>query len=147
MDRSWKHFAFVQLPVAALILALGAQAIAAALSRVPRWLFLSDQLALAVSSEPANYRVLLLGDSKTSRATARFALGAPSDTVNLSTNMFVGLSGSLFLVQRYLEVDSVSEHVRAGHLCLSCIISKTISGDPATSCAETPSIAPMNAAS
>ena len=111
MDRSWKHFAFVQLPVAALILALGAQAIAAALSRVPRWLFLSDELALAVSSEPANYRVLLLGDSKTSRATARFALGEPSETANLSTNMFVGLSGSLFLVQRYLETHPAPEHV------------------------------------
>ena len=111
MAHSWKRFLFVQMPLAALLLALGAQAIAMTLSNVPRWLFRSDELAVAVSTDSEKYRILLLGDSKTSRATARFALGAPSEIANLSTNMFVGLSGSLFLVQRYLETHPAPEHV------------------------------------
>src|ERR1700674_3816521 len=110
MARSWKRFSYVQLPLAALMLALGAQAIAMILSNVPRRLFRADELAIAVSSDSQNYRILLLGDSKTSRATARFALGAPSETANLSTHMFIGLSGSLFLVQRYLETHPAPEH-------------------------------------
>jgi hypothetical protein len=55
--------------------------------------------------------VLLLGDSKTSRATPRFALGPPSEVANLSTNMFVAVTGSLFLVERYLETHPAPEHV------------------------------------
>jgi hypothetical protein len=111
MDRSWKHFAFVQFPLAALILALGAQAIAMALANVTPWRFRADELAMAVSNDAENYRILVLGDSKTSRATERFALGPPSEVANLTTHMFIGLSGSLFLVQRYLEKHRPPEHV------------------------------------
>jgi hypothetical protein len=111
MAHSWKRFACVQLPSSALILALAAQAIAMTLSNVTAWRFRADELAMAVSSASGNYRILLLGDSKTSRATERFALGPPSEVANLSTHMFIGLSGSLFLVQRYLETHRAPEHV------------------------------------
>ena len=111
MPQSWKRFAYVQLPVAAVILALCAQLIALALGNVPRALFRADQLAMAVLSDPQEYRILLLGDSKTSRATARFALSDASQVANLSTQMFIGLSGSLFLVQRYLETHAAPEHI------------------------------------
>jgi hypothetical protein len=111
MTKSWKRFAYIQLPVAAVVLALGAQLMALALSNVPRALFRADQLAMAVLSDPQEYRILLLGDSKTSRATARFALGDGAQVANLSTQMFIGLSGSLFLVQRYLETHAAPEHI------------------------------------
>jgi hypothetical protein len=111
MTQSWKRFAYLQLPVAAVILALGAQLMALALGNVPRALFRADQLAMAVLSDPQDYKILLLGDSKTSRATARFVLGDGSQVANLSTQMFIGLSGSLFLVQRYLETHAAPEHI------------------------------------
>jgi hypothetical protein len=111
MSKSWKRFAYIQLPVAAVVLALAAQLMAFALGNVPRALFRADQLAMAVLSDPQEYRILLLGDSKTSRATARFALGDDSQVANLSTQMFIGLSGSLFLAQRYLETHAAPEHI------------------------------------
>src|SRR3974390_996578 len=111
MIHSWKRFLVIQFPCAALILALGAQAIAMAFSNVTRWRFRADELAMAASTDPVNYKILLLGDSKTSRETARFALGEPSEFANISTHMFIGLSGSLFLVQRYLLSHPAPEHV------------------------------------
>src|SRR5215475_529393 len=111
MTNSWKRFAYIQLPMAAVVLALCAQLMALALANVPRLLFRADQLAMAVLSDPQEYRILLLGDSKTSRATARFLLGDDSQVANLSTHMFIGLSGSLFLVQRYLETHAAPQHI------------------------------------
>jgi len=111
MTNSWKRFAYIQLPMAAVVLALCAQLMALALANVPRLLFRADQLALAVLSDPQEYRILLLGDSKTSRATARFVLADGSQVANLSTQMFIGMSGSLFLVQRYLETHAAPEHI------------------------------------
>jgi hypothetical protein len=111
MTAPWKHFVYVQLPAVALTLILVAQAIAMMVSAVPRWFFRADELAMAVSTDPHNYRILLLGDSKTSRATERFVLGDALEIANLSTHMYIGLSGSLFLVQRYLQTHPAPERV------------------------------------
>jgi hypothetical protein len=111
MPAAWKHFLSVQLPLAGLAVAVAAQVLAVALTNVPRRLSRADDLALAVTSDPESYRILLLGDSKTSRATARFQLGGPSQVANLSTHGYIGLSGSLFLVERYLQTHPAPEHV------------------------------------
>jgi hypothetical protein len=111
MTRTWKTFLFLQLPGAALAQALAAQALAFFLSDVPMWRDRPDELALAVLKDPTDYRILLFGDSTTRNATVRFMLGPPGEVGNLATNAFIGLSGSLFLLQRYLSAHASPEHV------------------------------------
>jgi hypothetical protein len=111
MNKSWKRFLFVQFPVAVLVIALAAQACAWVLSGVPMRRDRTDELALAVLSDPTNYKVILLGDSITRNATARFGLGAPGEVANLSTHAHFGLSGELLLVRRYLSAHSPPKHV------------------------------------
>ena len=108
---SWKRFLLLQVPYMALALALAAQALALGLSGVPMRRDRPDELALAVSEDPTEYRTLLFGDSTTRNATARFSLGAPGEVGNLATNGYIGLSGSLFLLQRYLKTHPSPEHV------------------------------------
>jgi hypothetical protein len=111
MKTSWKKFLFLQLPGAALAQALAAQTVAFLFSGVPMWRDRPDELALAVLKDPTNYRILLFGDSTTRNATVRFSLGAPGEVGNLTTNAFIGLSGSLFLLERYLGTHPSPEHV------------------------------------
>jgi hypothetical protein len=111
MIRSWQKFILVDVPIAMVALALTAQALAFALSNVPMWRDRADELALAATSDPTNYRIILLGDSKTNRATARFLLGAPGQVANLTTHAYVGFSGSLFLLERYLSAHPAPQHV------------------------------------
>jgi hypothetical protein len=111
MKISWKKFLFVLLPGMALAQALLAQAAAFLLSGVTMWRDRSDELALAVLKDPTSYRILLFGDSTTRNATVRFSLGAPGVVGNLTTNAFIGLSGSLFLLQRYLGTHTSPEYV------------------------------------
>jgi hypothetical protein len=111
MNMSWKRFLLLQVPCMALALALVAQALAFCLSGVPMRRDRPDELALAVSEDPTEYRTLLFGDSTTRNATARFSLGAPGEVGNLATNGYIGLSGSLFLLQRYLKKHPSPEHV------------------------------------
>ena len=111
MTRAWKKFLFLYLPGAALAQALAAQALAFFLSGVPMWRDRPDELALAVLKDPTDYRILLFGDSTTRNATVRFTLGPPGEVGNLATNAFIGLSGSLFLLQRYLGTHPSPEHV------------------------------------
>jgi hypothetical protein len=111
MKMSWNRFLLLQVPCVALALALVAQALAFCLSSVPMRRDRPDELALAVSEDPTEYRTLLFGDSTTRNATARFSLGAPGEVGNLATNGYIGLSGSLFLLQRYLKKHPSPEHV------------------------------------
>jgi len=111
MKTAWKRFLFLLLPGAALAQALAAQALAFLLSGVPMSRDRPDELALAVLKDPTDYRILLFGDSTTRNATVRFALGPPGEVGNLATNAFIGLSGSLFLLQRYLSTHASPEHV------------------------------------
>jgi hypothetical protein len=101
----------IEVPSALLALALIAQVLAFLLSNVPMWRDRADELALAASSDPTNYRIILLGDSKTNRATARFLLGAPGEIANLTTHAYVGFSGSLFLLERYLSTHPAPQNV------------------------------------
>jgi hypothetical protein len=112
MNNPWKCFLFLKLPAAALVLMACAQALAFMLSGVPMRRDRSDELALAVVHDPVSYRILLLADSTTRNATARFVLGEPGEVANLATNAYLALPGSLFLLQRYLSAHATSpEHV------------------------------------
>jgi hypothetical protein len=111
MTRSWIQFLCIKVPLAALALALVAQVIATALSAVPARRNRSDELALAVLSDPHAYRVVLLGDSITRNATARYALGPYGEVANLSTHGHIGLAGELLLLRRYLSAHTAPEHV------------------------------------
>jgi hypothetical protein len=111
MKTSWKRFLLLQVPCAASAFALVAQALAFTLSGVPMRRDRPDELALAVANDPTEYRTLLFGDSTTRNATARFSLGAPGEVGNLATNGYIGLSGSLLLLQRYLKTHPSPEHV------------------------------------
>jgi hypothetical protein len=111
MKDTWKRFLLWQLPGAALILALIAQGLALCVSAVPMWRDRPDELALAVLKDTTSYRILLFGDSTTRNATVRFSLGGAGEVGNLATNAFIGLSGSLFLLQRYLSAHASPEHV------------------------------------
>jgi hypothetical protein len=111
MSRSWIQFLCIKVPLAALALALIAQVIATALSAVPPRRNRSDELALAVLSDPRAYRVVLLGDSITRNATARYSLGASGEVANLSTHGHIGLAGELLLLRRYLSAHAAPQHV------------------------------------
>jgi hypothetical protein len=108
---SWKQFLLLQLPVAALVLTLVVQVLAFSVSDVPIWRDRLDEVALATLKDPAQFRVLLFGDSITSMATGRFSLGEPGEVGNISTNGGVGLPGALFQLQRYLSAHPSPEHV------------------------------------
>jgi hypothetical protein len=111
MSQAWKRFLFLQFPLAALALALIAQALAWALSGVVMRRNRTDALAISVLSDPTNYPVVLLADSITRNATARFALGPPGMVANLAAHANFGLVGELLLLQRYLKVHAPPRYV------------------------------------
>ena len=111
MTSSWKRFLFLQVPVAALTLALIAQALSWALSDVPMRRDRTDELALAVLTDPANYRIVLLADSITRNATARISLGEPGEVANLATHAHFGMAGELLLLRRYLSAHPAPQYV------------------------------------
>jgi len=111
MNQSWSRFLFVQFPAAALVFALIAQALAWALADVPMRRDRTDEMALAVLSDPTNYRVILLADSITRNATARYSLGEPGEVANLATHAHFGIAGEILLLQRYLRVHRAPQYV------------------------------------
>jgi hypothetical protein len=111
MNQPWKRFLLCQFPAAALVLALIAQAVAWALADVPMRRDRTDELALAVLSDPTNYRVILLADSITRNATARYSLGGPGDVANLATHAHFGMAGEVLLLQRYLSTHRAPLYV------------------------------------
>jgi len=111
MPTTWKRFLFLQFPLSALALALIAQALAFALSGVPMRRDRTDDLALAVMSDPTSYRTVLLGDSITRNATARYSLGGSNQVANLAGHAHIGFVGELFLLQRYLSKHRAPQHV------------------------------------
>jgi hypothetical protein len=108
---SWKQFLFIHVPGTALALTLVVQGIALSLSGVAMLRDRPDELALAVLKDPTDYRVVLLGDSITRISTVRFSLGEPGEVANLATNATVALTGSLFILQRYLSTHASPDHV------------------------------------
>ncbi len=111
MNSDWKKLLFLQVPLAALILAVVVQAVAFGLSAVPMRRDRSDELALAVLRDPRDYRIVLLGDSITRNATTRYSLSEHGEVANLATHAHVGLAGEFFLLKRYLSVHQAPEHV------------------------------------
>jgi hypothetical protein len=111
IKASWIQFVLLQIPGAALVLALVVQVLAFGLSSVPMLRDRPDELALAVLKGPTNYRTLLFGDSVTRFATLRFSLGTQGEVANLTTHKTLGLIGSLFLLQRYLSAHPSPERV------------------------------------
>ncbi len=111
MPSNWKHFLLVEFPIAALVLAASAQMLAWSLSDVPMRRDRTDELALAVLNDRTNYRIILVADSVTRNATARYSLGNPGEVANLSTHGNFGMAGELFLLQRYLRVHTPPEYV------------------------------------
>jgi hypothetical protein len=111
MAATWKRFLLVELPLAALALAAIAQTLAWCLSDVPMRRNRTDKLALAVLQDSTNYRVVILADSITRNATARFSLGTPGDVANLATHAYFGMAGELLLLHRYLRVHTPPEYV------------------------------------
>jgi len=111
MSKPWRRFLLWQFPAAALTLAMVAQAFAWALSDVPMRRDRTDELALAVLSDPTNYRIVLLADSITRNATARFSLGQPGEVANLATHANFGMPGELLLLQRYLSAHPAPKYV------------------------------------
>jgi hypothetical protein len=111
MSTSWKRFLLLQVPVALLGFALLAEALAWTLAGVTMRRSRTDELALSVVSDPTNYRVILLADSITRNATARFALGPPGEVGNLATHAHFGVVGELLLLQRYLRTHATPQYV------------------------------------
>jgi hypothetical protein len=111
MTTTWKRFLLLEFPVAALVLAAIAQTLAWSLSDVPMRRNRTDELALAVLEDRTNYRLIVLADSITRNATARFSLGKPGEIANLATHANFGMAGELFLLQRYLSVHISPEYV------------------------------------
>jgi hypothetical protein len=111
MNTRWKRFILVEFPAAALVLAAIAQMLAWSLSGVPMRRNRTDELALAVLNDHHSYRIILVADSITRNATARFSIGKPGDVANLATHAYFGMAGELFLLQRYLRVHAPPEYV------------------------------------
>jgi hypothetical protein len=111
MSRPSKIFLLLQFPAAALALALVAQAMSWALAGVPMRRDRGDELILAATNDPTNYRIVLLGDSVTRNATSRFALGETGEVANMATNAHFGISGEMLLLQRYLSAHRPPKYV------------------------------------
>jgi hypothetical protein len=111
MSQAWKRFLFLQFPLAMLALALIAQVLAWALSGVVMRRNRTDTLAISVLSDPTNYPVVLLADSITRNATARYALGPPGMVANLAAHANFGLVGEVLLLQRYLKAHAPPRYV------------------------------------
>jgi hypothetical protein len=102
LPPEWRRFLFVRVPLIFLAILMLCQALDAALSLVKLRRSNLDDLALAVESDPTQFRVIVLGDSIT-RETRRFQLGqGPQDVGNLATIGWTGAAAELFLLQRYL---------------------------------------------
>jgi hypothetical protein len=111
MAPTWKRLLFFEFPLAALALAAIAQTLSWSLSDVPMRRNRTDELALVVLQDRTNYRLIVLADSVTRNATARYSLGKPGDVANLAAHAYFGMAGELFLLQRYLRVHNAPEYV------------------------------------
>jgi hypothetical protein len=93
----------VRVPVAVLAILVVCQVLDAGLRHVKLRRSNLDDLALAVESEAAAYRVVVLGDSIT-REARRFWLGrGRTDAVDLATISWTGAAAEVFLLERYLR--------------------------------------------
>jgi hypothetical protein len=106
----WSKFFLVRLPLAILVVAAVAQAMAWMLAGVTLHRHNVDDLANAVMYDERPYRVVLLGDSVTHNVAHKYRIGDPDEVADLTTHAFAGLPSSLFLLKRYLEKGHRPQH-------------------------------------
>jgi hypothetical protein len=111
MPTSWKHFLFIRLPIAVIVIGAACQIAAMALAHLPLRRNRIDELALAVLNDQQPRRIVLLGDSIIRNMSLRYAVGSEAQVLNLSTQQDVGLPGDYFLLARYLKTHPAPQHV------------------------------------
>jgi hypothetical protein len=113
LPKAWQIFFTRRLPLAMLVLALGAEALAFGLDAVRYRRHDLDLLALNVDRpvpQPAP-RVVLFGDSVTQDILKVYKIGEPGQVANLTTNKASGLVGAYLLLKRYLANNPAPRHV------------------------------------
>jgi hypothetical protein len=98
----FKRFYLLRLPLAVGAIIVAGQIAAMSLANMPLRRQRTDDLPLAVETDPLTHRVILIGDSITRNATRRYNVGSEADVLNLATNALIGLTGSELMIQRYL---------------------------------------------
>jgi hypothetical protein len=107
----WPQFFALRFPLAMLVIAAIAEALAAALSGVTPHRHNVDDLANAVLHDQHPYRVVLLGDSVTHNVAHKYRIGDVNEVADLTTHAKAGLASSLFLLKRYVESGHHPQHV------------------------------------
>lgn len=107
----WSKFFMLRLPVAILVCAAVAEALAWLLAGVTLHRHNVDDLANAVVHDTRPYRVVLLGDSVTHNVAHKYRIGDPDEVADLTTHALAGLPSSLFLLKRYLDSGHRPQHV------------------------------------
>ena len=113
LPGAWKVFFTKRLPLAMLVLALGAEVLAFGLDTVSYRRHDLDFLALNVerpAPKPAP-SVVLVGDSVTQDILKIYKIGAPGQVANLTTNKASGLVGTYLLLKRYLANNPAPRHI------------------------------------
>lgn len=105
MSGSWHFFFTRQLPVALIALAVGVEVLSIAMDGIPFRRHDLDLLALNVNIETTDTSpgTIVVGDSVTQGIFKSYAIGAPGDVANLTTNQANGLAGTYLLLRRYLR--------------------------------------------
>jgi len=111
MDKTWRRFLLIHLPLALVFLAFAAELAALALNDVPLRRHDLDRTLAFLDKGGMTAPVALVGDSVTQDVLKNYRV-APSDKVaNLTTNQASGVVGAYFLLRRYLETNGPIRHL------------------------------------
>lgn len=111
MSSVWRRFLLVYLPLALLGLALAAEGLAYLLKDVPLRRHDLDKIIVALGQGSQSAEVLMFGDSVTQDVLKTYRIAPAGRVANLTTNLASGVVGAMFLVKRYLEVNSPPHHL------------------------------------
>ena len=112
MNTEWRKFIFITLPIALISIALLAEILSYLLKDVPLRRHDLDHLVVALKEgEAINAPTILLGDSITQDALKKYRIAPKGEVANLTTNKASGVVGSMFLLERYLEKNTMPKRI------------------------------------
>jgi len=112
VNTRWFKFISVKFPVALIFIALFAEVFSYIFKDVSLRRHDLDRLVIALKEgESINAPTILLGDSITQDALKSYRIAPKRKVANLTTNNASGVVGSMFLLQRYLEKNTLPQRI------------------------------------
>lgn len=111
MDKTWRRFVLIHLPLALAFLAFAAELTALALKDVPLRRHDLDRTLAFLDNGGMTAPIALVGDSVTQDVLKNYRVAPSGKVANLTTNQASGVVGAYFLLRRYLETNEPIRHL------------------------------------